>query len=167
MQAEKLVFTFQFLNSAIFLIVWPLTFSSVGKNPQDQRTEKHYSWEASSSFVRSFHLKMNKENITCDIQKHPPWAIHFSAGRKGKKASSPSSPFFLWCTDGFFNAAKRVHHAQFARTKPDFGFWVGEWQEWGTEFLVTSRAGQLCLLWHTALLFIWTCSHFSLCGAIP
>lgn len=94
-------------------MVSPRTFSSVGKNPQEQRTEQRYSWEASSSFVRSFHVKMNKENITCDIQKHPPWAIHFSAARKGKKASSLSSPFFLWCTDGFFNAAKRVHHAQF------------------------------------------------------
>lgn len=112
MQAKKLVFTFLFCNSDVFLISPRPTSSYVGKNPQEQSTEQHYSWEASSSFVRSFHTETNKENIMCDTQKHPSGAVDFSARRKGKKTIQPEFTF-LQCTDGSLNAPKHVHHAQF------------------------------------------------------
>lgn len=170
MQAKKLVFTFLFCNSAIFLIVSPPTPSYFGRNPQEQSMEQRYSWEASSSFVRSFPTKMKKENTVCDIQKHPSWAGHFSAGRKRKKDIQPGFTLPSAVHRQVFECGKVCSPCPvlpFARTNPDLGFWAGERQEWRAEFLVAGRAVWLCLLWHAALLFIWTCSRFSLCGAIP
>jgi len=64
MQAKKMVFTFLFCNSAIFLIVLPPASSYVSKNPQEQSTEQRYSWESSSSFVRSFHTEQIRK-LSC------------------------------------------------------------------------------------------------------
>lgn len=116
----------------------PPASSYVSKNPQKQSMEQHYSWEPSSSFVRSFYVEINKENISCDIQKHPLQDIHFSAERKGEKTTRPEVTFLPEAhrrVSGCGKTCSLGSDPVFARTKPDFGFWAGECQELGQNFL--------------------------------
>lgn len=71
------------------------------------------SRESSSHFARSFHVETNKENIMCDTQKHPPGAIHFSAGKNGEKDTKSEFTFLSSMHRQIFGLAKHLHHAQF------------------------------------------------------
>lgn len=96
MQAKPLVFTFLFCNSAIFLIVSPPTSLYVGKNPQGQSVEQHYSWESLSSFVRSFHIEKNKEKsrVTYRSILLEPFFIQ----QEGREQRHPASVHLSSCS---------------------------------------------------------------------
>lgn len=92
------------------------------------------SWESLSHFARSFHVETNKENIMCDTQKHPPGAIHFSAGKNVEKDTKSEFTFLSSMHRQIFGCGKTPSPRSvlaFARTKPDFGAWAGERQELG------------------------------------